>query len=69
VDVQEIEVIIEKNGQVRVQVRGVKGQGCLDLTAALEQALGGQIEAREMTAEAYEQVGERVREQQWNRGG
>jgi hypothetical protein len=54
---------------VRVQVRGVKGQSCLDLTAALEQALGGQIEAREMTAEAYEQVGERVREQQWNRGG
>lgn len=68
-DVQEIEVIIEKDGQVRLHVRGVKGQGCLELTAALEQALGGQIEAREMTAEAYEEVGERLTEQQWNRGG
>jgi hypothetical protein len=35
-------------------VRGVKGGSCLDITAALEQALGGQIAEREMTAESYE---------------
>ena len=53
-DLEEIEVIIEKNGTVRVQVRGVKGQACLDLTKDLEAALGGQVELREMTPEAYQ---------------
>lgn len=51
---EEIEVIIEKDGRVRLQVRGVKGEACLDLTKALEQALGGEIEERRMTSEAYE---------------
>ena len=55
-DVQEIEVFIDKDGQVRLEVRGVKGASCLDLTAALEQALGGQVIEREMTPEAYEEV-------------
>lgn len=51
---EEIEVLIEKDGRVRIQVRGVKGEACLDLTQALEQALGGEIEERRMTPEAYE---------------
>jgi hypothetical protein len=53
-DLEEIEVIIEKDGTVRIQVRGVKGEACLDLTKDLEAALGGQVEVREMTPEAYE---------------
>lgn len=53
-ELQEIDVFIEKDGQVRIEVRGVKGGSCLDITAALEQALGGQIAEREMTAESYE---------------
>lgn len=53
-ELQEIDVFIEKNGQVRIEVRGVKGTSCLEITAALEQALGGQIAEREMTAESYE---------------
>ena len=53
-ELQEIEVFIDPNGQVRIEVRGVKGAACLDLTKALEQALGGQVEAREMTPEALE---------------
>jgi hypothetical protein len=68
VELQEIDVFIEKDGQVRIEVRGVKGMACLDLTAALEQALGGQVESREMTPEAYETVQEAVQEQQWLRG-
>ncbi|MGH9937257.1 MAG: DUF2997 domain-containing protein, partial [Blastocatellia bacterium] len=40
-ELQEIDVFIEKDGQVRIEVRGVKGGSCLDITAALEQALGG----------------------------
>lgn len=64
-ELQEIEVFIEKDGQVRIEVRGVKGKACLDLTASLEEALGGQVVSREMTPEAdevvQESVGERMR--------
>jgi len=53
-DMQEIDVYIDKNGKVRIEVRGVKGKACLDITQALEAALGGQVESREMTPEAGE---------------
>ena len=39
-ELQEVDVIIEKDGQVRIEVRGVKGPSCLDLTRGLEEALG-----------------------------
>jgi len=68
VEMQEITVVIEKDGQVRVEVRGVKGGSCLDVTRGLEEALGGQVEDRQMTPEAQE-VGEEVRRQQFNKGG
>ena len=68
VEMQEITVVIEKDGQVRVEVRGVKGASCLDVTRGLEEALGGQVEDRQMTPEAQE-VGEEARQQQFNRGG
>ncbi len=55
-DVQEIEVTIGKDGKVQVHVRGVKGEACLDITHALESALGGEVELREMTPEAIEGV-------------
>jgi len=61
-ELQEIDLFIEKDGQVRIEVRGVKGTDCLDLTKELEDALGGQIEAREMTPEAYETVQEQLQE-------
>lgn len=67
-ELQEIDVYIEKDGRVRIEVRGVKGGGCLELTAPLEEALGGQVESREMTAEAYEPSEEHVQDQQWQRG-
>jgi hypothetical protein len=55
-DVQEVEVIINKNGQVQIQVRGVKGIQCLDITEDLEQALGGSVILRELTPEALEEL-------------
>jgi hypothetical protein len=55
-DVQEVEVIINKNGQVQIQVRGVKGTQCLDITADLEQALGGNVTLRELTPEALAEL-------------
>jgi hypothetical protein len=52
VELQEIEVIIGKNGQVQISVSGVNGPACLEITAPLEEALGGQVVAREMKSEA-----------------
>jgi hypothetical protein len=53
VEIQEIEVTIDENGQVQMHVRGIKGNACLDITRPLEQALGGEL-TREMTPEALE---------------
>jgi hypothetical protein len=53
-DIQEIDIFIEKDGQVRLEVRGVKGPGCLTLTSELEKALGGDVSSREMRPDAYE---------------
>jgi hypothetical protein len=57
-DIQEIEVVIAKDGSVQIAVRGVKGKSCLELTQDLEQSLGGMILSRELTAEAGEEPGE-----------
>lgn len=48
-ELQEIDVFIEKDGQVKLEVRGVKGTTCLDLTKELETILGGEVISREMT--------------------
>lgn len=68
-DLQEIEVIIDKDGRVKLMVRGVKGLACLELTRELEAMLGGQIEAREMTPEATETVQEQSQEWQTQKNG
>jgi hypothetical protein len=64
-DLQEVEVFIEPDGRVRVEVRGVKGLSCLDITRALEAALGGKVEDRQLTPEAHEAAPEQARQQQW----
>ena len=53
-DLQQINVTIDKDGQVRIEVSGVKGEACLDLTRDLEAALGGQVALRQMTPEGLE---------------
>jgi hypothetical protein len=53
-EVQEIEVTIDENGQVQIHVTGIKGDACLEITRPLEQVLGGQL-TREMTPEALEE--------------
>jgi hypothetical protein len=54
-ELQEIEVTIGKDGQVQIQVRGVQGMKCLELTKELEEALGGQILSRILSPEAIEE--------------
>jgi hypothetical protein len=53
---------------VRIEVRGVKGLSCLDVTKNVEEALGGQVEAREITPEADAAAQEHIQERQWQRG-
>jgi hypothetical protein len=49
----EIEIEITTTGEVHMEVKGVKGKGCLDLTKPLEAALG-KVEARKLKSEYYE---------------
>jgi hypothetical protein len=53
-EMQELEITIDKEGRVQVAVRGVHGEGCLAITKNIENAVGT-VEAREYTAEYYEQ--------------
>jgi hypothetical protein len=53
-DKLEIEVVIGPDGAVRLETRGLKGQGCLDETADLERALG-RVVRREKTREFWQQ--------------
>jgi hypothetical protein len=62
-ELQEIDVVIDKDGSVKIEVRGVKGPSCLDLTRELEAALGGQVAEREMTPEANEVSQETTQQQ------
>ena len=53
-ELQEIDIFVEKDGQIKIEIRGAKGLQCLDLTKDLETVLGSQILDREMTPEADE---------------
>ena len=59
-NIEEIEVFIDENGEVKYEVRGVKGKKCLDLTKDLENDLGGDILLREDTSEMHEQEAEQA---------
>lgn len=50
---QEIEVTISADGQVSLRPTGAKGADCVELTRALEDAVG-EVTRREYTAEYYE---------------
>jgi len=55
-ELQEVEVLIDKDGQVHLHVRGVKGENCLEITREVESSLGSQIILREMTPESQEET-------------
>ena len=68
-ELQEVELFIAKNGEVRMEVRGVAGRKCLDLTRELEAALGDEIINRELKPEAHAEASatdhESEQEQAW----
>jgi len=51
---QEITIRVGKGGKINLDVLGVKGGRCKDLTKAFENALG-KVETTENTNEYYEQ--------------
>jgi len=53
-EIQEIDIFVRPDGTVKVEVRGVKGQKCLDLTKKIEELLGGKITERVHTDEFHE---------------
>lgn len=50
---KELHIEISPTGAVAVQVKCVAGMKCVDETKFLEQALGSEIESRELTADYY----------------
>lgn len=53
----EIKITVATNGSSTIEVKGIKGDGCIDLTKDLEKALGKKISdrsTRERSEEAYE---------------
>lgn len=53
-DIEEIQVTLLPDGTVQINVQGVKGSTCLEITRELEQALGGPVISRVMTEEGLE---------------
>jgi len=41
---EEVTIVVDADGQVSVQVSGVKGKSCLDVTKELERLLGGEVD-------------------------
>lgn len=52
-EMQELEIHVEKDGNVTVHVKGVKGGGCLSVTRSIEDALG-KVTDRSLTPEHFE---------------
>ncbi len=53
-EMQELEIIIRRDGSLNVSVKGVSGEKCLAVTGGLERAVG-KITGREYTSEYYMQ--------------
>jgi hypothetical protein len=51
-----VDVLIRPDGKVELHVTGVDGMVCVEHTEQLVSLLGGDVEAQELTAEAYVQT-------------
>ena len=54
-DLHEVDVFISPDGTVRVEIRGMKGKGCLSVTKKIEELLGGGVVDQVQTDEYHEQ--------------
>lgn len=53
-NLEEIEILIDEKGRIRISVHGIPGETCLDSTADLEKILGEKVISRKMTPEYLE---------------
>ena len=60
------EVRIGPDGAVEMAVHGVAGMECLTRTEDLVAALGGEVESRELTDEAYVDAEEEAQDRLWH---
>ena len=51
-----VDVVIRVDGKVELHVTGVDGMVCVERTEQLVGLLGGDVEAQELTAEAFVQT-------------
>jgi hypothetical protein len=52
---KELEISISPTGEVKVQVKCIPGQACVEETKFLEEALGNNIKDRQLTSDYYQQ--------------
>ena len=50
----EIDIEIDENGEVKIDIKGIKGKGCLEYAEIIEKVLGPGRD-RELTSEYYEE--------------
>jgi len=50
---EEFEIEIDKSGETKVHLKGIKGKACLGYAKFLEQIIG-KIKSQELTSEYYE---------------
>jgi Protein of unknown function (DUF2997) len=60
-----IEITVHPDGKVEMQVQGIAGMDCLPETEDLIRLLGGEVESREMTGEAYQDAEQREQGRLW----
>ncbi len=66
-----IEITVRPDGKVEMHVKGIAGMDCLAETEDLARLLGGEVESRDMTAEAYADsaytdTGQREQDRLWH---
>lgn len=61
---ESIEITITPDGKVEMHVNGIPGMDCLTATEDLVRLLGGEVEAQELTAEAYVEAEQEQDEQE-----
>ena len=53
----DIDITITKKGEVHIEVKGIDGTRCLDITKDIEEELG-EVLKKEKTSEYYKEVNE-----------
>jgi Protein of unknown function (DUF2997) len=61
-----VEITVGPDGTVEMLVNGIPGMACLSETGDLVRLLGGEVDAHELTAEAYQDVEEHQQDRLWH---